>query len=637
MTFYEFKMLKTDKGMSDVSLFGAFSSGSVVEFCFSAPRKAAIYDVDFLAHSDGNYNFFVYKSDFKCLENGRDVFSVTLHTDNILKDSEIKKTGLFYYRWETFGPNGKRFFGGERPTLLTEYNNPADAERQLLVYSEDYKTPSRYNGGIVYQIFPDRFCKSGKCREKAGKVRKSWNDEPSFPEYPGAPHPCSDFFGGDLYGIAEKLGYLKKLGVTAIYLNPVFESSSNHRYDTADMMRVDDLLGGDKALSELIRSAEKCGIKIILDGVFNHTGSDSVYFNKFGTFGKGGAYNDKTSKYFPWYYFDEYPGKYKAWWGVDVLPKVNCDEPSYRAFIKDRFLKKWMSYGAGGWRIDVADELTDDFLDYFRKSVKESDPDALIIGEVWEDASNKVSYGKRRDYLLGNAFDGVMNYPLRNAIISYLLSGDTEQLRDSTEGLYRRYPKGTSDVLFNILGSHDTVRILTALAGQPDNGATNAEKSVSRLTVPLRELSERRLKAAYSAVCSLPGLPVIYYGDEAGMEGYGDPFCRRTFPWGKENSEMIAFFCEEGQKRIKEPVLSNGLFKIVYLDSELFGFIRFSDSGDVDGILTVLNRCEKKFLIQYPEGSFTVDPISTVKKKISPCCAAKLNENQRFKFYSEPS
>ncbi|MBR3423884.1 MAG: glycoside hydrolase family 13 protein, partial [Clostridia bacterium] len=565
VNFFEFKKIKTDDSYQDASLLGAFSSDAEVLFIFATPRRESIFDVKLAVTHDGGKYTSYYESSFAGIQRSRDMFHVTLKMSEIT-DKIGRSSGLFFYRWEASGPSGKRYFAGEWAKKLTEYSSLEDAKRQLLVYSANFNSPESFSGGIVYQIFPDRFCRSGKCGFKKGAVCKKWEDLPSFPPYPGAAHPCNDFFGGDLYGVIEKLDYFTSLGVTAIYLNPVFESVSNHRYDTGDMLKVDESLGGDEALRSLIVSAEEKGIKVFLDGVFNHVGADSVYFNKYGGYGQGGAFNSKDSEYFTWFCFEEYPEKYKSWWGIDILPKVNCDNETYRSFIKERFLEKWIGFGVAGWRIDVADELSDMFLSFLRENVKKNAPDAILIGEVWEDASNKISYDKRREFLYGNELDGVMNYPLRDALLSYMLNGDSERLRYATEGLYRRYPKRSSDVSFNILGSHDTVRILTALGGEPYAARTNEEKSTARLSEEERATAKKRLKALYSIVCALPGVPVIFYGDEAGREGYGDPFCRATFPWGKEDKDLISYFKKEGAERRKEPLLERGLFEIVYLD-----------------------------------------------------------------------
>ncbi len=622
MTCYETKKIGTESAYSDASLFGAFPSGTDIELVFTAPRREAFLEVGIVVKRDGKKETSYYSAYYSGTDKDMDRFTVRLNTSDILIGESAVSVGLFFYCWKVITHTEARYFGGELSKKLTEYSTEDEASRQLLVYSSDFQTPEYLKGGIVYQIFPDRFRKSGKCVPKKGAIVKNWDDDPSYPAYPGAIVSNNDFFCGDLYGVAEKLDYLSTLGITAVYLNPIFESSSNHRYDTGDMMKVDSALGGDAGLVYLIENAEKKGIKIILDGVFNHTGSDSVYFNKFGRYGNDGAYNSKESEYFSWFCFDEYPDKYRSWWGIDILPKVNCDDETYRNFIEKQFLTKWMSLGVSGWRIDVADELTDSFLAFLRENVKNREKDAVLIGEVWEDASNKISYGERRAYLTGNELDGVMNYPLRNALIAYLLYADANRLRDATEGLYRRYPKPSSDVSFNVLGSHDTVRILTSLSGESDKLKTNGEKSGYRMSQETRALAIMRLKAAYSTVCALPGVPVIYYGDEVGVEGFGDPFCRGSFPWGKEDGELLEFYRKEGEERRKEPLLAKGLFEIVHLDGNVFAFVRTPVDGSGDALLTVLNRSGKTVEISFAGATFTVGPIGVIKRKIN-CSVVK--------------
>ena len=615
LAYYEFKNMKNGDSYVDASLFGAFPYGAEIIMILSAPRRESVFEAKLALTPDDGTETSYYAAEYFRTDRSNDEFRLKINTAD-LTDRAGKRSGLFFYRWETSVPSGTRFFGGERAKKLMEFSSAEDARRQLLVYSDELCTTDALLGGIVYQIFPDRFRRSGKCGFKENADCKNWNDVPSFPVFPGAPHPSNDFFGGDLYGVEEKLDYLSSLGVSAIYLNPVFESSSNHRYDTGDLLKVDLSLGGDAALRSLIRSAEEKGIKVIMDGVFNHVGADSVYFNRYGRYGEGGAFNSKESEYYRWFTFEEYPHKYKSWWGIDVLPKVNSDDETYRTFIKDSFLKKWSGYGVAGWRIDVADELSDQFLKFLRKSVKKYDPDAVLIGEVWEDASNKISYGKRREYLYGDELDGVMNYPLRDALVAYLLNGDCERLRNATEGLYRRYPKTASDTSFNLLGSHDTVRILTALGGEPGAGKTNGEKALMRLYAKERELAIKRLKAAYSTLCALPGVPVIYYGDEAGCEGYGDPFCRCAFPWGEENEDLVDHFRKEGEYRRKEPLFKKGLFEIVYLDSDVFVFLRIPEKEGEYALLTALNRSDRTVEVSTCATSVRIAPVSVMKRKI---------------------
>ena len=295
---------------------------------------------------------------------------------------------------------------------------PMPEERfQLIIYTKRKKYPEFFRGGIAYQIFVDRFFRGGNEEVKEdAKVNHDWYH--GVPEYfhPGdKDFKNNTFFGGDLPGVEKKLSYIASLGVTAIYLNPIFLSSSTHKYDTADYTKIDPMFGGEEAFRSLIKAAKKHKISIILDGVFNHTGDDSVYFNKYGKYDTVGAYQSEESPYADWYNFTEFPDEYESWWGFKNLPRVMSDNPSYKKFLfgKDGIVRRYIREGICGWRLDVADELSDKFLEELSYAAQAEREDALIIGEVWEDASNKVSYGKRRAYFYGKELDSVMNYPIR--------------------------------------------------------------------------------------------------------------------------------------------------------------------------------------------------------------------------------
>ena len=353
------------------------------------------------------------------------------------------------------------------------------------------------------------------------------------------------------------------------------------------------MFGGDEALAMLCREAEKYGIGIMLDGVFNHTGSDSIYFNKEGNYDSVGAYQSKQSPYYQWYSFKEYPDEYECWWGVKILPRVNSAGDDYLDFICEKVVPKWMNAGVSHWRLDVADELSDRFLDRFRESVRRCSADAQVVGEVWEDASDKVSYGRRRHYLSSGQLSSVMNYPLRSAVISYINSGDTESLRHATEGLYRRYPKHTSDTLMNFLGTHDTERALTVFGDSGYGELSNAELSVRHMDAWAKECAKRRLLEAYAMICALPGIPCVFYGDEAGVEGYRDPFCRKTFPWNNMDESLVSAYAELGNFRKSEKLLKDAYFEIISLTKEEFSFIRRPVDGKGYSIITVINNTDE--------------------------------------------
>ena len=403
---------------------------------------------------------------------------------------------------------------------------------QLTVYEETY-TPQWFGEGVTYQIFPDRFCRTAPPRVDGllgeRRAHMDWNESPVIGADPVTGRWNSDFFGGNLKGITSKLDYLASLHVKTLYLNPIFEAASNHRYDTADYCAIDPLLGTEEDFAQLCREAEKRGIRVILDGVFNHTGDDSRYFNRAGFYETVGAYQSPNSPYYPWYGFSQWPEAYDGWWGIKTLPAVNENNPQYREFIitgERSVIRRWLRLGASGWRLDVADELPDDFIVDIRRVMEEEKADAFLLGEVWEDGSNKIAYSKRRRYLLGRETHGLMNYPLRTATLRYLRGGRAEDFREAMETVRENYPKPAFYSGLNILGTHDTPRILTAL-GEDGVPSDKLERAAYRLSPERLELAMARLKMAALLLYAFPGSPTLYYGDEAGMEGFEDP--RATF------------------------------------------------------------------------------------------------------------
>lgn len=451
---------------------------------------------------------------------------------------------------------------------------------QLTVYDENLYTPEFIRGGIMYQIFPDRFYKSGKPHENVPAdriMRDDWFGTPYYrPDNKGIVRN-NDYFGGDIQGIIEKLPYIKSLGVSVIYLNPIFEAHENHRYNTANYEKIDPLLGTEEDFRELCSKAKEMGIDIILDGVFSHTGADSVYFNKFGRYGDNtGAYRDRNSPYFPWYSFTGYPDKYESWWGISTLPNVNENNEQYTNYIcgTDGILQKWIKAGARGWRLDVADELPDEFLDNINKAVKAVGGDKIIYGEVWEDASNKESYGVRRRYLIGGQLDSVMNYPFKEAILNYVKYANAQDFVNSVLTILDHYPKPAIDMLMNFLSTHDTERALTRLGGEEVGWHDKDWQSERRLDGPQYLYGIALLKCAMVLQFFLPGIPSIYYGDEAGMEGYRDPFNRRCYPWGNENTELIEFTKGLAAARRGSRAFEQGELSFIEVDDNVCVFSR---------------------------------------------------------------
>ena len=446
------------------------------------------------------------------------------------------------------------------------------AQRQLTVYEEYGAAPDWFGRGVSYQIFPDRFCRS-RVPDPAGLVgdrtmHENWQDTPEFRPDERGEIRNRDFFGGDLAGIISKLDYLKRLGVTTLYLNPIFEAASNHRYNTADYMAIDPMLGTAEDFRALCREAHARGMRVLLDGVFNHTGSASRYFNADGFYPELGAAQSKDSPYYNWYHFTHWPDSYDAWWGIKTLPAVEENQASYRDFIirsEDSVVRHWLRCGADGWRLDVADELPDDFIVELRQAMDAEKPDCLLLGEVWEDGSNKIAYDRRRKYLLGRETHGLMNYPFRTAALDWLCGGDAAAFRESMEQLRENYPSPAFYSAMNFLSTHDTPRILTLLGGEP-TPADKAERAAARLSPAGRELARRRLMLGALLLYTFPGSPTVYYGDEAGMEGYEDPLNRRAFPWGAEDEELLRWYRKLGQLRGGRPSLQRGDICYLYAD-----------------------------------------------------------------------
>ncbi len=504
--------------------------------------------------------------------------------------------GLYFYH---FSIKGIGFIScGEQET---GYISERAQSFLLTTYLQTYQTPDWFKGGVMYQIFPDRFCKEGTMPDIKGRIQHSWGEEPYFRPNEYGKVLNNDFFGGNLKGIQSKLSYLEELGVSIIYLNPIFEAASNHRYDTSDYMHIDPVLGTEKDLKELVDAAKSKGIRIILDGVFNHTGDDSVYFNKYGHYSSVGAYQSKDSPYYTWYSFQHYPYDYSSWWGIDVLPEVNENSEDYQKFIfgEGGVLKKWLGFGIGGYRLDVADELPDFFLKKLRNSVKESDENAIIIGEVWEDASNKVSYSKRREYLQGHELDSVMNYPLKEAIIEYIQSGNAGKLLHIVRVLINHYPKQTLDCLMNILGTHDTSRILTVLGGIYCHNKEEMAMPSAFLSVKAKENAIKKLKMAAVLQYTLPGVPCVYYGDENGLEGHIDPFCRRCFDWEHLNEDLLGFYKRLGNIRKNyRDIFKDGNFYEVRVENGLMLYKRQNMFGE---IYVYVNNSSKRYMLELPE------------------------------------
>ncbi|MCL2752307.1 MAG: glycoside hydrolase family 13 protein, partial [Firmicutes bacterium] len=493
---------------------------------------------------------------------------------------------------------------------------------KLTIYEEVYAAPKSYYGGIMYQAFPDRFCRIRNDGQiaKNGHIDNDGNhssllswDLPIEAVPETAKKKNDYFYGGNLAGVTSKLDYLKSLSADILYLNPVFEARSNHRYDTADYFKIDPLLGTAEDFKHLCKEAKKRGIRVILDGVFSHTGADSVYFDKYGRCGGRGAYQSTDSPYYKWYSFKRYPDSYKCWWDIETLPETVETEPSFMDFIcgEGGVVEYWLRLGASGFRLDVADELPDAFIEKLVARAKSVKKDALIIAEVWENASDKVAYSVRKKYFLGRGPDTVMNYPFRNAVIDYIKRGDAEGLADTVADIVNDYPDRSVNTLMNFLGTHDTERILTALENRKHSNASE---------MPL--------------LYFLPGNPCIYYGDEAGMKGGRDPYNRACFPWGAEDAELYNFYCKLGKLRKKYRRALIGRYRTLYAADGIYIFARESIEyeGTLRGdpknglkpqtVLAAFNLGDKTF-----ECDLNFSYINIINRKIARKIILKKGEN----------
>lgn len=566
------------------SVFGAVKVGQEVVFRVVMPRNFSVSCVYLALTEEFSHSKHLLPMQWERMEGDSEEWWRVAFTP--------EKEGLYFYHFEYDTPFG-------RSNIYKMSNgcgtlNNSGSLWQMTVYEKDFVTPNKFEGGIIYQIFPDRFNFSGKKKKNIPSyriLRTDTENEPYWKPDENGITQNNDFFCGDLEGIRQKLDYLKSLNVTCIYLNPIFKAHSNHRYDTGDYLSIDPLLGDEEDFKKLCRDAHEKGISVILDGVFSHTGDDSVYFNKYSTYPSVGAYQSENSPYYNWYKFKKFPDDYECWWGIKIMPEVMEENEDYLNFIsgKNGVLRHWMKLGADGWRLDVADELPDVFLDRLRSAVKEENKDALIIGEVWEDASNKVSYSQRRRYLLGRQLDSVMNYPFADAIIRFARTGETEHFEEVIMNVLENYPKCVVDNLMNHIGTHDTMRIINALAGESLTNRSRDWQAGRILSDENYKKGVLLVKLASAVQFTLPGIPSIYYGDEIGMQGYRDPFNRGYFNEENIEESLLEHYRKLGKIRSENSCFKDGSFRFISCERACIAFVRKDENSE---ILVIANRNE---------------------------------------------
>ena len=547
--------------------FGTLIPGQVCTLHIHIPSAVQSIKVECVINHEHGTEAQVVEMSYRKKQGPYDIFQGTFN---------LPECGLFFYYFRiTTKTGGFRLF-----KYGDETNMEAGDCWQVSCVPADFTTPDWAKGALIYQIFPDRFAKAGKC-DLTGKlepyvVHKNWDEELFWQPTKEGLVLNNDFYGGNFKGIIEKMDYLADMGVEIIYLNPISKSFSSHRYDTGDYKTVDPMLGTEAEFTAMCEAAHARGIKVVLDGVYSHTGSNSLYFNRDKTFPGEGAYNSQKSPFYTWYTFHSWPNAYNSWWGFDTLPTVDKMHPDFMEYIitgEDSVVEHWLKAGADGFRLDVVDELPDEFIRQLKKRIREIRPDALLIGEVWEDASNKHSYGVRRRYFVDGILDSAMNYPFRNAIINFIRGWDNGPgLKDAVMTIAENYPPQVFLCNMNLLGTHDTPRVLTALVDNYDG--PREEQAKRFLSRSQYVTAQERLILASFLQYTLPGAPSLYYGDEAGMEGYKDPFNRRTYPWGKEDRELVAHFRQLGKLRKQCPALRLGDIDFFKADDRRIGFTR---------------------------------------------------------------
>lgn len=516
-----------------------------------------IFKIEYEGQEKPNKVYFMLKNDkddgYKYLEMNKNATGYEIN-------HKFEDSGHFWYNFQLV-------FGDFCMYLNKTFDSRSvlSSEKQedflQLVTEKDYECTNSMQGGIIYQIFVDRFCKYGEVTPRkpliyrddwGGKIQKNTTNPIVINQ---------EVFGGNIKGIIARLDYLKELGVTTIYLNPISEANSNHKYDTSDYMKIDSMLGTETDFKNLVESAKERGIGIVIDGVYNHTGSDSIYFNKDGRYNTLGAYKSKNSRFYKWYEFEQYPDKYKSWWGIDTLPSIDDNSEDFQEFIagKNGVLEKYLHFGIQGVRLDVVDELSDEFTRKIEQKVHEFGKDKVVMGEVWEDASTKISYSKRRKYFANNELNSVMNYPIKETVLQYIFTKNSDNLVSTIRMIENNYPKVVRDNLMNFLTTHDTKRVFSEILASVEN---DNDKALSLY------------KIASALIFTLPGVPSIFYGDEYGMLD-NDGSSRGCFGWNNYRNKIYEWFLKLTKIR-KHPALKDGEINILLASNGKFAFERFN-------------------------------------------------------------
>ena len=582
--------------------FGAVRAGQSVHLTLCIPEELGYVDPHLVLQKEGKYDVPVH---YRMKFDGQ-----TPHQNHFSVDVVLGDPGLYFYYFDLYTDFRRIVRGADNCGVVSWQEGES---WQITVYEPDFQTPECIKGKVFYQIFPDRFCEGIENKPMPFPDRLYQADkhaEPFWQPNETGGHLNEDYFGGDLEGIRIKLPYLREMGVDYLYLNPIFEAHSNHRYNTADYLNVDPLLGTNEEFEVLCREAAKYGIGIVLDGVFSHTGSDSRYFNREGRYGEGGAYRDPNSPYRSWYDFDpKYKGGYRSWWGFETLPEVNEETPSFVEFITGEggVIDTWLRRGAAGFRLDVADELPDSFIEKVRTAVKRVSPDKFLLGEVWEDATTKEAFGRRRTYLRGHGLDAVMNYPFRNAALDYLHGTDVAAVADSLMQICENYPAPALDCAMNFLSTHDTERALTAIAGEPANGRDRYWQSKRCIPSGQMDAAIRKLLLGYAMIFTLPGVPCIYYGDEIAMQGYRDPFNRAFFCWDSHEERLRPVLAQLAQLRHSCEAFRTGELRVLRAED---GILHYQRIGKTETAEIIVNRSEHIIVEPLASGKHTeVNPM----------------------------